>query len=149
MQSCRNVRIWDQTSTPTSHFRTRFGSNMRPNFGLYVRIGIGHGPNFGPISVRIGIGHVPALSSVLLSAAVFRHTFQFRNALPVPGMDSEAPNPQKNVPCPGAHSSTMLVRIPQCRYRRPTLGTPSIINPFSLPHFGCSMITNALYRQPG
>ena len=38
---------------------------MRPNFGLYVRIGIGHGPNFGPISVRIGIGHVPALSSVL------------------------------------------------------------------------------------
>jgi len=34
-------------------------------FGLYVRIGIGHGPNFGPISVRIGIGHVPALSRVL------------------------------------------------------------------------------------
>jgi len=64
-QSYRNVRIWDRTSTPTSHFRTRFGSNMRPNFGLYVRIGIGHGANFGPISVRIGIGHVPALSSVL------------------------------------------------------------------------------------
>jgi len=64
-QSCRNVRIWDRTSRPTSHFRTRFGSNMRPNFGLYVRIGIGHGPNFGLISVRIGIGHVPALSSVL------------------------------------------------------------------------------------
>ena len=64
-QLCRNVRIWDRTSPPTSHFRTRFGSNMRLNFGLYVRIRIGHGPNFGPISVRIGIGHVPALSSVL------------------------------------------------------------------------------------
>ena len=36
---------------------------MCPNFGLYVRIGIGHGPNFGPISVHIGIAHVPAFIS--------------------------------------------------------------------------------------
>ena len=50
----------------------------------------------------------------------------------------------KYMPCPGAHSSTMLVRIPQCRYRPPTLGTPSTINPFSLPHPRCSMKTNAL-----
>ena len=64
-KSCANVRILDRTSPPTSRFWTQFGSDIRPNFGLYVRIGIGHGPNFGPISVRIGIGHVPALSRVL------------------------------------------------------------------------------------
>jgi len=55
----------------------------------------------------------------------------------------EARNPQRRVPCPGAHSSTTLVRIPQCRYRPPTLGTPTI-NPLSLPHPRGSMKTNAL-----
>ena len=49
---------------------------MRLNFGLYVRIGIGHGPNFGPISVRIGIGHVPGLSSVLKQVGLHYTTFK-------------------------------------------------------------------------
>ena len=56
-QSWKNVRIWDRTLLPTSHFRTLFGSDIRRNLALSVRIRIEHGQNFGPISVRIRIGH--------------------------------------------------------------------------------------------
>ena len=58
-QSWTNVRIWDRTLLPTSYFRTLFGSDIRRNLALSVRIRIEHRQNFGPISVRIGIGHIP------------------------------------------------------------------------------------------
>jgi hypothetical protein len=62
---CSEVQMFDQMyEFKIGHhcrpaiFRTLFGSNMRLNFWLSVRIGI-DGQNFGPISVRIGIGHIP------------------------------------------------------------------------------------------
>jgi len=58
-QSWTNVRIWDRTLLPTSHFCTLFGLDIRRNLALSIHIRIEHRQNFGPISVRIGIGHIP------------------------------------------------------------------------------------------
>jgi hypothetical protein len=44
------------------------GSNLWQNFDVSVRICIGHGGIFGPISVRIGIEHVTEYSRVLADA---------------------------------------------------------------------------------
>jgi len=55
----------DRTPLPTSPFRTQFGSDVRPNFSIFVRIGIRLGPGFGLVSVRIGIGHTSGKSRVL------------------------------------------------------------------------------------
>lgn len=47
----------DETLAPTAHFRTHFGSDLRPNFSLSVHIRIQHRRDFGTISVSIRIGH--------------------------------------------------------------------------------------------
>jgi hypothetical protein len=60
-----NVRKWDRTSVPTGHLRTQNGSNLRPKFGLSIRIRIEDETILSPISVRIRIGHSTAYTRVL------------------------------------------------------------------------------------
>ena len=60
-----NVWKWDRTSVPTGHLQTQNGSNLRPKFGLSVRIRIEGETILGPISVCIRIGHFIAYTRVL------------------------------------------------------------------------------------
>ena len=69
-----NVRTWDRTSPPTGHLWTQNGSDLRPNFTLSVRKGIGHQPILGPNSVRIRIGHISAYNRVLYEHDVVART---------------------------------------------------------------------------
>lgn len=55
-------------------FREKDGSDLRPNFTLSVRKGIGHKPILGPISVRIWMGHVTEYTRVLSKRRTTRST---------------------------------------------------------------------------